>query len=477
MEQKLEKRGETSLTKTDVAAYVHDMKELEIKHFTLKKFHEKLREGISFPRKTVNSNKAYCTNPSVLNNNHDNDYIKPAKSERRSTESKLQSAEFELLSAECALQFADSALKSVKSNYERKKEELDQSKQAFNKALQNRKSEPKETLEEPKEVKKPAGVGLTIVYGVLAAIFLTPLLTILAVTALPSSLLSTQENSLAVFILIFSFGSCIPLGLIRRHKKNKKHLDYVQKYKSYEQYLSSSAAYKKQEETIKYCQNRYELAQKSYTEIKEEYEAKQKAVQEAYKEKQKAEQEVSKAVQEKKNKLTQIAEFIAPQIDAIEQKKKQLYSLNIIPPDYRTLDCIVELDQMYRNNLVDTMREAVMIYEERVFRGELVQGIDKIYTMLGCLNSTMRNIENALYNVQNEVSRMCDEIDQMVCSINELASSNNALAVSNNRIASSNKKFQDDMLSESRAARYATEALKESTERCEWYMNRQYWKN
>ena len=35
MEKNLEKKHETKLSKSNVAAYVHDMKELEIKHYTL----------------------------------------------------------------------------------------------------------------------------------------------------------------------------------------------------------------------------------------------------------------------------------------------------------------------------------------------------------------------------------------------------------------------------------------------------------
>ena len=39
MEQNLEKRNETALTKSTVADFVHDMKELEIKQFTLEQLH------------------------------------------------------------------------------------------------------------------------------------------------------------------------------------------------------------------------------------------------------------------------------------------------------------------------------------------------------------------------------------------------------------------------------------------------------
>ena len=83
-------------------------------------------------------------------------------------------------------------------------------------------------------------------------------------------------------------------------------------------------------------------------------------------------------------------------------------------------------------------------------------GIDNIYNMLGSLTAAMHNIESALYSIKNEVQLMSDDVY---------------------KIASSTEKFQSDMISESRAARYATEALQKSTERCEWYMNRQYWES
>ena len=148
--------------------------------------------------------------------------------------------------------------------------------------------------------------------------------------------------------------------------------------------------------------------------------------------------------------------MLAQHIAEIENKKDQLYALNIVPPDYRTLDSLIEFDQMYRNDLVDTMREAILIYEDRVARKVLIRGIEKIYTMLGTLTSAMHNIESALYSIQSEVRMMSDDVF---------------------KIATSTEKFQDDMLLESRAARYATEALQKTTDRCEWYLNRQYWKN
>ncbi|MBQ3490149.1 MAG: hypothetical protein IJA86_06140 [Clostridia bacterium] len=208
----------------------------------------------------------------------------------------------------------------------------------------------------------------------------------------------------------------------------------MQKNETYEKYQSALSEYEQQEQHLYTCQNQYALAQKEFIHAKKQRKEAQKQIE----------------------KLDCITKLLAQHIDEIESKKDQLYALNIVPPDYRTLDSLIEFDQMYRNDLVDTMREAVLIYEERVARKVLIRGIEKIYTMLGNLTSAMHNIESALYSIQSEVSMMSDDVY---------------------KIAASSEKFRDDMLSESRAARYAAEALQKSTERCEWYMNRQYWKN
>jgi hypothetical protein len=41
---------------------------------------------------------------------------------------------------------------------------------------------------------------------------------------------------------------------------------------------------------------------------------------------------------------------------------KRYYSLDILPPDYRTMDCVITLDHIFRNDLADTVREAILLY-------------------------------------------------------------------------------------------------------------------
>ena len=75
------------------------------------------------------------------------------------------------------------------------------------------------------------------------------------------------------------------------------------------------------------------------------------------------------------------ADLLVQTADELHAKKESLYRANIIPPDYRELDCVLMFHQIFRNDLADTMREAVKIYEERVFRQEVIRGIDRIYRM------------------------------------------------------------------------------------------------
>ena len=442
MEKYLDKKQSTALSKSDVAAYVHDMKELEIKHYTLKKFHKKLTEIDE-------------SDPPLPSDLDEFNVALDCRLDFKFADDLYKSAEINCKSAE--------------TDYEKAKQSLNTAKQSLDKALQNRKTKSNQVIERPKEVKKPSGIGATIGYGLLCGFSLAVSL----IQIIDQFVFLT--HSAAVFIPILSLGLCIILGLIFRNLKNQRYLTYLQKQQEYDQYIN-------QENNIKYCQNQYELAQKNLSETKKVYEINRaeretaKTKQEAAKAKWKSSEDAyDKALRTRLDMEKKIAEFIAPKIAEMERKKNQLYSLNIVPPDYRTLDCIIEFDQMYRNDLVDTMRQAVMIYEERVFRGELIRGIDKIYNMLGQLNATMGNIENVLYSVQNEVSKMSNDLEKMLDSIDRIESSNSQFVAANKKMAEANKKFQDDMIAESRAARYATEALRDTTDRCEWYMNRQYW--
>lgn len=368
MEQNLVHANENVLTKSNIASYVHDMKELEIKQFTLQQLLNECRAK----RKSISM----------------------------SHKQKLKTAE---------------------NACQKAKQHLDE-------ALQNRKTKPQDVIEEPAKVSEPLGLLGTIFVALIKGTFFAVILVIILF------IFSDLEDSVIVATAFIGHPFCLAFGLISDSLCKKKYLDYSEKNKLYTQYQSLLNEYKNQEITIQNCQNHYALAQENLMEATRQNEEARKQV----------------------YKLDAFWLHLGKHISEIEKTKKQLYALDIVPSDYRTLDCMIEFDQMFRNDLVDTMRQAVMIYEERVFRGEMIRGIDKIYTMLGNLTSAMRNIESTLYGIRNDVHVMSDDIY---------------------KIASSAEKFQEDMLSESQAACYATEALKESIERCEWYMEQQYYKN
>lgn len=158
---------------------------------------------------------------------------------------------------------------------------------------------------------------------------------------------------------------------------------------------------------------------------------------------------------------------LQPHIVTLFNQKYELYDLNIIPPDYRTLDCVLMLHQIFRNGLKDNMAEAILLYEERVFRQEVIRGIDKIYEMLGALNASMRAVEERLIDVRQEVQMMgndlCGRLDHMAAQAEKTAQNQEMWMDSQER-------WQEDLLSETRASRYAAEAVQNSNYKYEWYM-------
>lgn len=133
----------------------------------------------------------------------------------------------------------------------------------------------------------------------------------------------------------------------------------------------------------------------------------------------------------------------------------ELYAFNIIPPDYRFMDCVIILDQIFRNDLADTMREAIKIYEERVFRGSVIRGMDKIVSMLGQLSSDMSAISLKLDMINNNVAHMSGDLERF-----------------NQRIVSEsakNRAATEDLIRETQLGRYTNEKLLESNKRLEYY--------
>ena len=266
--------------------------------------------------------------------------------------------------------------------------------------------------------------------------------------------------------------------------------------------------------------NQHTLLTKKYENLRKQYdsliEEKRKQIEKQTEEKRKqgekiitrnntiirAKEDISRALKQQEKDETRVqyifaqADLLARTADELHAKKETLYRANIIPPDYRELDCVLMFHQIFRNDLADTMREAVKIYEERVFRQEVIRGIDRIYSMLGRLASSMSSIENRLVQIRDEVKLMGNDVYQMSQNLansqsailkgiqqgqkqnqREIDRYRNEIKRYQDMSRSEQQRFQEQMLTETRASTYATEALKNATDKLVWYEQQKYWKN
>ena len=161
-------------------------------------------------------------------------------------------------------------------------------------------------------------------------------------------------------------------------------------------------------------------------------------------------------------------------IQSIHSQKQDLYSIGIIPPDYREMDCVIMLHQIFRNGLKDNMADAILLYEERVYRQEIIRGIEKIYVMLGQLNATMRAIEDRLMDVQHELQMIGSDMSNQLASIQDnqsrMLSEMQDASRTQEAYAAAQERWQSEQLAETRASRYAAEAVQSSNRKYEWYM-------
>lgn len=134
---------------------------------------------------------------------------------------------------------------------------------------------------------------------------------------------------------------------------------------------------------------------------------------------------------------------IDEQITWLEQSLTELknnltiyYQKNIIPPDYRNLTCAVLINYVFRNDQADTMREATLLCDKHIRHGDTMRALKE-------LSETMRGIENTLFFIQRNIENFNADIKNI-------------------------SKSQEVLILETKASRYATEALKSSAERLEW---------
>lgn len=163
------------------------------------------------------------------------------------------------------------------------------------------------------------------------------------------------------------------------------------------------------------------------------------------------------AIQEKAALMDLQMKDIADKREKIKTNLDNFYSLDIIPPDYRTFDCVMMLDQIFRNDLADTMREAILLYEDRVFKGSVIKGMDRICSMLGCLSNEMNEVRLRLDMINSSVNQMGDDLNRA----NDRLMNNQRELIEQ---SIKNHAATEELIKETQLGRYTNEKLLESNE-------------
>ena len=172
--------------------------------------------------------------------------------------------------------------------------------------------------------------------------------------------------------------------------------------------------------------------------------------------------ELEDSLSKDEQRLRRLNEFSKAQLTDLRNKRGQLetrlgefYSLGIIPPDYRYAGCAFALDFIFRNDLADTMREAIFIYRDDVKHDEIKRGLENIRFAIDRLTSSMQAISDRLQSINTNVSMMSQDFYNF----------SERMARSEAR----NQKNAEKLIEETKLSRYATEELKETAKKLESY--------
>ena len=131
----------------------------------------------------------------------------------------------------------------------------------------------------------------------------------------------------------------------------------------------------------------------------------------------------------------------AAEIDAALQKH---YSLSIIPPDYRDMVHVLYINRAFRNDQVDTMREATLLCDRDIQHSEVIGGLHEIASAIQSLSSVLEDISYKIDIMNAELKSIADG--------------------------------QDKLLSETESARYAAEAVRNSQESLLWFEQQKWYR-
>ncbi|MBQ8431293.1 MAG: hypothetical protein IJX28_00260 [Clostridia bacterium] len=161
---------------------------------------------------------------------------------------------------------------------------------------------------------------------------------------------------------------------------------------------------------------------------------------------------------EKYKKICERADIIQGQANIIHEKLKylmvvrnQFYSLGIIPPDYRTMDCIYVLDHIFTNDLASDVRSAILLYKDWEFRGDVIRGMSNIISRLSSIDSRMYYLTQDISSIRRTVDLMSQDTFRIA----------EAQTVQSRSV--------DMILENSKATRYASEMVQKHIEETKKY--------
>lgn len=290
----------------------------------------------------------------------------------------------------------------------------------------------------------PILIFLKYILPILGVVF--GIILLLPVIGLPATYGLWVMSASIVYILVLILINRINK---KREADNKSIKSFIEDYNKYNDQLSSIRTYKDLIDDI--------------NNSNEEYQNTKEANGEKFQMLFDIEQHKMGVLDKQKEKLLELA-------DRIKIKKEKIYSIGIVPRDYRSLDAMLMINSIFENDQADTMREATLLYDERLFRGEVLRGIDNIYSMLGNLVCSMQAIENRLIEVRESVDKACVELRTISNQIYNIEQRELEHKERVYKILEKQVSLQEDILKQSESTRYAMESLNYSSQKYDWYM-------
>lgn len=148
--------------------------------------------------------------------------------------------------------------------------------------------------------------------------------------------------------------------------------------------------------------------------------------------------------QTKNNNLCNHATALEKSAAEIDTALQKHYSLGIIPPDYRDMVHVLYINRAFRNDQVDTMREATLLCDRDIQHSEVIGGLHEIASAISSLAPVLEDISYKISIMNAELKSIADG--------------------------------QDKLVSETESARYAAESVKNTQETLVWYEQQKWYR-